>query len=328
MGELTGVPKAAVVDAGGGAPPPHGPVVVLAGGTGGAKLARGMLDVAGDDLVVIANTGDDIEVHGAHVSPDPDLCLFWLADRIDERGWGLRDDTFQVMEGLRSLGADVWFQLGDRDLAVGLHRAQRLAGGARLTEALEELRAALGVRARVLPMSDAPVRTRVRARGAWHPFQAFMIRERGEGPVEDVAFDGVEQAAPPPEVLQAIATARAIVVGPSNPVISIGPILAVPGVADALRTSSAPVIAVSPIVAGAVVKGPTEPFMAWAGHPLSAEGIATHYTGLLDGLVADEEAPGAGLPTLVTDTLMADAPGRERVARETLRFAAALAGSG
>jgi len=324
-----GVAKAAPVDAdAGGGPPPPGPVVVLAGGTGGAKLARGMLDVAGDDLVVIANTGDDVEVHGAHVSPDPDLCLFWLADRIDERGWGLRDDTFHVMEGLRSLGADVWFDLGDRDLAVGLRRAERLAGGARLTEALEELRGALGVRARVLPMSDTPVHTRVRARGAWHPFQAFMIRERGEGPVEGVALDGVEHAAPPPEALEALATARAIVVGPSNPVISIGPILAVPGLVDALRTSPAPVIAVSPIVAGAVVKGPTEPFMAWAGHPLSADGVAAHYAGLLDGLVADEEAPGAGLPTLVTDTLMADAAARERVAREALRFAAALARAG
>ncbi|HEV2819761.1 MAG TPA: 2-phospho-L-lactate transferase [Solirubrobacteraceae bacterium] len=302
-----------------------GPVVVLAGGTGGAKLARGMLDVAGDHLVVIANTGDDVEVHRAHVSPDPDLCLFWLADRIDARGWGLRDDTFHVMAGLRELGADPWFNLGDRDLAVGLQRAQRLAGGARLTEALEELRRALGVGARVLPMSDAPVRTRVRARGVWHPFQAFMIREGGEGPVEDVAFDGIDGAVPPPEVLEAIAGARAIVVGPSNPVISIGPILAVPGLADALRASRAPVIAVSPIVAGAVVKGPTEPFMAWAGHPLSADGIAAHYAGLLDGLVADEQAPGSGLPTLVTDTLMADAASRERVARETLAFAEGLA---
>ena len=302
-----------------------GPVVVLAGGTGGAKLARGMLDVAGEELVVIANTGDDVEVHGAHVCPDPDLCLFWLADRIDERGWGLRGDTFHVMEGLRELGADPWFHLGDRDLAVGLHRAQRLAAGARLTEALEELRAALDVRARVLPMSDAPVRTRVRARGAWHPFQAFMIRERGEGPVEDIAFEGIEQAAPAPEALEALATARAIIVGPSNPVISIGPILAVPGLADALRASPAPVVAVSPIVAGAVVKGPTEPFMAWAGHPLSADGIAAHYAGLLDGLVADEQAPSAGLPVLVTDTLMADAAARERVARETLAFAETLA---
>src|SRR4051812_18922434 len=131
-----------------------GPVVVLAGGTGGAKLARGMLDVAGEDLVVIANTADDIEIHGAHVSPDPDLVLFWLADRIDERGWGLADDTFEVMDALRALGEDVWFNLGDEDLAIGLARARRLAAGERLTHVIEDLRMAFGVAARVLPMCD------------------------------------------------------------------------------------------------------------------------------------------------------------------------------
>ena len=146
-------------------------VVVLAGGTGGAKLARGMLDVVGDELVVLANTGDDVEAYGAHVSPDPDLVTYWLADRIDARGWGLRDDTFAVMDGLRELGAEVWFNLGDRDLAVCMRRAERLAAGARLTEALAELGAALGVRARVLPMSDDPVRTRVRTRDGWHGLQ-------------------------------------------------------------------------------------------------------------------------------------------------------------
>jgi LPPG:FO 2-phospho-L-lactate transferase len=299
------------------------PVVVLAGGTGGAKLARGMLDVVGDELVVIANTGDDVEVHGAHVSPDPDLCTFWLADRIDARGWGLRDDTFQVMDGLRELGADVWFALGDRDLAVGLRRAERLAQGARLTEALAELGAALGLRARVLPMADQPVRTWVRARCRWIAFQEFMIVERGEGPVEDVAFRGAEAAAPPPEALEAVATARAVVVGPSNPIISIRPILAVPGMADALRASPAPVVAVSPLVGGAVVKGPTEPFLAWAGVSLDADGVAALYGDLLDGMVTDEDSAG-DLPVLRTDTLMGDALARARVARETLRFAESL----
>ena len=165
------------------------PVVVLAGGTGGAKLARGLLDIAGADLVVIANTGDDVEVHGAHVSPDPDLVTYWLADRIDERGWGLRGDTFAVMDALAELGDDdVWFRLGDRDLAVGLRRARRLREGATLTQALAELAQALGVPARVLPMSDDPVRTRIFARGRWHDFQEFMIKGRGEGPVDGVDF--------------------------------------------------------------------------------------------------------------------------------------------
>lgn len=301
------------------------PVVLLAGGTGGAKLARGMLDVVGDELVVIANTGDDVEVHGAHVSPDPDLCLFWLADRIDARGWGLAGDTFHVMDALRELGADPWFNLGDRDLAIGLRRAERLGQGARLTETLAELAGALGVAARVLPMADAPVRTWVRARRRWTAFQEFMILERGEGPVEGVELRGASEATPPPEALDAIAAARAIVVGPSNPVISIGPILAVPGMGDALRASPAPVVAVSPIVGGSVVKGPTEPFLAWAGVSLDADGVAAFYgEDLLDGMVTDEGCAGE-LPVLQGDTLMTDPASRALVARETLRFAEQIA---
>jgi LPPG:FO 2-phospho-L-lactate transferase len=300
-----------------------GPVVVLAGGTGGAKLARGMLDAAGEDLVVVANTGDDIEIHGGHVSPDPDLVSFWLADRIDERGWGLRDDTFAVMDGLRELGDDVWFNLGDRDLAVCLRRARRLAEGARLTEAIDEQRRALGLGARVLVPSDDPVRTHVRAGGRWQGFQEFMIRERAAGPVEDVEFRGAESARPAPEVLDAIAAARAVVIGPSNPVISIGPILAVPGIREAIAAAPAPVVAVSPLVGGQVLKGPTDAFLAWAGHELSSDGIAAAYAGLLDGLVADERADG--LPTLETDVLLGDAEARRRVAGEVLAFAAALA---
>src|SRR3954471_23899068 len=225
-----------------------GPVVVLAGGTGGAKLARGLLDVAGEDLVVVANTGDDIEIHGGYVSPDPDLVTFWLADRIDERGWGLRGDTFNVMDGLRELGDDVWFNLGDRDLALCVRRARRLAEGARLTEAIDEARRALGVPATVLPATDDPVRTHVRADGEWWPFQDFMIRRRGEGPVEAVELRGAEQARATQEVLEAIAPAEVIVIGPSNPVISIGPILAVPGIRGALQRAAAPVVAVSPLV--------------------------------------------------------------------------------
>jgi LPPG:FO 2-phospho-L-lactate transferase len=302
-----------------------GPVVLLSGGTGGAKLARGLLDVVGADLIVIANTGDDVEVHRAHVSPDPDLILFWLADRIDARGWGLAHDSFNVMHGLRDLGEEVWFNLGDRDLAVGLHRARRLAEGARLTEALDELRGALGVSARVLPMTDAPVRTRVRGGGRWWEVQEWLIRGGEDaGPIEDVDFAGAADAAPTREVLDALATAAIIVIGPSNPVISVGPILALPGVRAALQAAAAPVVAVSPIVNGEALKGPTKPFLAWTGQPASAEGIAELYAGLVDGLVADEAA--AGLPVLQTDTLM-DAPhARRRLAGEVVRFAQALEG--
>jgi LPPG:FO 2-phospho-L-lactate transferase len=297
------------------------PVVILTGGTGGAKLARGLLDEA-EELVVIANTGDDVEIHGGHVSPDPDLVTFWLADRIDQRGWGLHGDTFHVMDGLRELGEDVWFNVGDRDLALCVRRAQRLAEGARLTEAIDEARRAYGVGARVLPASDDPVRTRVKAEGRWWPFQEFMIRHRAQGPVEDVDFRGAADAAATPEVLDALAGARAIVIGPSNPVISIGPMLAVPGLRDALAAAEAPVVAVSPLVAGEVLKGPTAAFMEHAGQPLTADGIAALYEGLIDGLVADERADG--VPTLETDVRMDGADGRRRLARETLAFADAL----
>jgi LPPG:FO 2-phospho-L-lactate transferase len=301
-----------------------GPVVVLAGGTGGAKLARGMLDVVGADLVVIANTGDDVEIHGGHVSPDPDLVTFWLADRIDERGWGLRGDTFGVMEALRRLGEDVWFNLGDEDLALCLARARRLAAGQTLTEVADDVRTRLGVRANVLPMSDDPVRTWVKVRGRWTPFQEFMIRDGAAGPIEDVAFRGAETAAPTAEVLGAVGGARAIVIGPSNPVISIGPILALPGMRDALRSCAGPVVAVSPLVRGQSVKGPTEAFLAWAGVAGSSAGIAAYYDGLLDGLVADERCDG--LPVLETDVAMPDADARRRVAQETLDFAFAVGG--
>jgi LPPG:FO 2-phospho-L-lactate transferase len=304
------------------------PVVVLAGGTGGAKLARGMADVAGGDaLVVIANTADDCELYGAHVSPDPDLVTFHLADRIDERGWGLAGDTFHVMDGLRALGREVWFNLGDRDLAIGIERARRLAEGARLTEAVAELGRAFEIPGRVLPMCDEPVRTRVRAHGRDWPFQEWMILGKGEGPIEQVVFEGIEAARPTREALDAIARARAIVIGPSNPVVSIGPILAVPGMREALRAAPAPIVAVSPIVGGAVLKGPTAACLEWAGQPASSAGVAASYGDLLDGLVADERLPAAtALPLLETDPLMADSAGRQRLARETLAFATALAG--
>ncbi len=301
-----------------------GPVVVLAGGSGGAKLARGMLEVVGaQELTVIANTGDDTEIYGAHVSPDPDLVTFWLADAIDERGWGLRGDTFAVMDGLRALGVEVWFNLGDRDLAIGIERARMLAGGLRQTEAQATIARALGVEARVLPMSDRPVRTRVLAHGRWWPFQEFMIRGRAEGPVDGVDYAGAPAAGATPEVLSAIDQAQAIVIGPSNPVVSIAPILALPGVRQRLIECPAPVVAVSPIVRGEVLKPATVPFMQWAGHPLNASGVAAFYGELLDGLIADE--PLGALPMLETDVLMAGAEGRRALAERALQFALELA---
>jgi LPPG:FO 2-phospho-L-lactate transferase len=311
-------------------------VVVLAGGTGGAKLARGMLDVVGhEQLVVIANTADDIDIYGAHVSPDPDLVTFWLADRIDERGWGLRGDTFEVMGGLRELGMDVWFQLGDRDLAWCLERKRMEDEGATPTAALRILCERIGVGAAVLPMSDGVMRTVVNGL----PLQEFLIRHRGQGPVRTVELRGRDgdaqpSADPSPEVLAALAAARAVIIGPSNPVISIWPILATLG--DALERLRAPVVAVSPVVNGKVLKGPTDAFMTAMHVPTSAAGVTAYYerlhAGLLDGVVADEDlAPESlrdGTAALCVDTLMSDAASRARVAGEVLAFADSLVRSG
>lgn len=299
---------------------------MLAGGTGGAKLARGMTAVLGPERVtVIANTGDDISIYGAYVSPDPDLVCYWLADVIDARGWGLAGDSFAVMDALRALDAEVWFNLGDRDLAWCLERARMLAEGISPTAALERLKASIGVRTQVLPMSDEPVRTWVRTSAGWSAFQEFMIRRRAAGPVTGLEFRDAEQAAPSARALAAIAGASAIVIGPSNPLASIAPILAVPGYRSALAAARAPVVAVSPIVGGEVLKGPTAAFMAFAGHECSGAGVAAFYGELLDGILADERV--TGLATLELDTRMDDEAARARVAARTLEFAASLAAS-
>jgi LPPG:FO 2-phospho-L-lactate transferase len=269
-----------------------------------------------DDLVVVANTGDDVEVHGVHVSPDPDLVAYWLADEIDERGYGLRGDTWQVMDALAAAGKPTWFRLGDRDLAMCLIRTELLRAGRRLTEAHAAVVDALGVAARVLPMADQPVATRVRHDGRGLTFQEYMIVERAAPPVEDVALEGIEAARPTDDVLAALAEATLIVIGPSNPVISIGPILALPGMREALAGAPAPVVALSPFVGGRSLKGPSEHFCDWAGIETSASGIARAYSGVIDGIVADE--PVDGLPSLTIDTVMADVAGMRRVARAVL----------
>jgi LPPG:FO 2-phospho-L-lactate transferase len=292
-------------------------VVLLSGGTGGAKLARGLADAC-DNLTVVANTADDIDVYGVHVSPDPDLVTYWLADEIDERGWGLRDDTWHVMDALERTGAPSWFRLGDRDLAMCLIRTERLRAGQTLTQAHQAVVDGLGVEARVLPMSDERVSTWVSVKGRRIPFQEFMILERAEGPIDGVELRGLDRAPPSDAVLQAIAEADAIVIGPSNPVISIGPILALPGMREALRGAPAPVVAVSPFVGGRAIKGPTDAFCEQAGMALSAAGIARAYSDVIDGIVADE--PSNGTPELVTDTLMDTPEDRARLAREVLDF--------
>jgi LPPG:FO 2-phospho-L-lactate transferase len=303
------------------------PVTLLSGGTGGAKLARGLLDAAGPGaLDVVANTGDDVEVYGVHVSPDPDLVSYWLADRIDARGYGIDGDSWEVMEALERAGRPTWFRLGDRDLAFCLVRTEALAAGRRLTDAHADVVRALGIDARVLPMADEPVRTHVIANGRRLPFQEFMIVEGARGPIEAVEFAGAPTAAPTPEVLDALAAAQVIVIGPSNPVASIAPILALPGLPEALRAAPAPVVAVSPFVAGQVIKGPTAEFCSWAGLDLDGRAVAQAYDGLLDGIVADEPLPDALVPVLEIPTLMASADDRRRLAEDILQFAGTLRG--
>ncbi len=279
---------------------------------------------------MVANTADDVEVYAAHVSPDPDLVTWWLAGLIDERGWGIWGDTFHVMDAYESSGRDAWFRLGDRDLAFCLMRTEDMAAGLRLTEAHAGVVRAAGVDARVLPMSDDPVRTHVRVGADWRPFQEYMIVDRAEPPIDGLAFRGIQEAKPSPEVLEAIAGAEVIVIGPSNPIISIRPILNLPGLRKAIADSPAPVVAVSPFVGGHAIKGPSEKFMEFAGLPLGPDGALAAYAGVIDGLVTDEPPSGddAGVPVLVTDTLMADEAARRRVAEATLEFARSLRAPG
>ncbi len=303
--------------------------VVLAGGSGGAKLAAGMQELLGEGLSVVANTGDDIEILGVHVSPDPDLLTYWLCDEIDEeRGWGIRDDTFTVFERLAQLGAPDWFSLSDRDLATCLHRRRLLEEGMTPTEAQRLIARGLGVRARVLPMCDEPVRTRVRTADGWRDFQQFMVLDRGEPPILEVTFDGVDAATPSAAVADALASADAIVIGPSNPVVSIGPILAVPGMREAIASSPAPVVAVSPFVGGRAIKGPTEACMQAVGQPPSADGVATLYEDVIDALVVDAgdpDPPSGRLRSVAIPTLMDGPEARREVAERTLEIAGSLA---
>jgi LPPG:FO 2-phospho-L-lactate transferase len=303
-------------------------VALLAGGTGGAKLAAGMQEEVGPDLAVIANTGDDVEALGVHVSPDPDLVTYWLSGEIDEtRGWGIEGDGFVVFNRLKQLGAPSWFGLSDRDLAACLYRRQFIDEGGRPTDAQAQIARGLGVEARVLPMADTPVRTRVLTPGGPRALQEYLILDGGQPDVLGVQLEGIEAAEPTPEVLEALQGADAIVLGPSNPVISIGPILAVPGVREAIAASPAPVVAVSPYVAGEVVKGPTDRFMEGVGRPTTAAGVASLYAGLIDAMVVDEgdpDPPPAELPTLSAPTLMEGAAGRVRLARIVLDYAATL----
>ncbi len=280
-------------------------IVVLTGGTGGAKLAQGMQQVvARGELTAIVNTGDDLEWWGLHVSPDIDSVLYALAGLLSkERGWGVGGDTFRCLERMKQLGQPGWFSLGDLDLATHLTRTAMLRAGKTLSQATEELAARFGVGARVLPMSEDRVSTVLETSQGTLRFQEYFVRERHQVEVQAVRLEGAEQARPAPGVTESIESADAIVLAPSNPVTSIGPILAVPGVRAALRRTSAPVVAVSPIVGGAAVSGPAAALMKMMGWPSTIAGVTEAYEDFLDVLVADEvDAPAVSTQGLAVST--------------------------
>lgn len=306
-----------------------GGVVCLAGGVGGAKLAEGLQAVAGEELTVVVNTGDDVERHGLLVMPDHDTVMYTLAGiENPEHGWGLRDETWHVFDALERLGEETWFRLGDGDMAVHLARHRRLVAGATLTDACLALQASLGIRARILPMTDDPVRTRVRTDDGWLDFQDYFVRMRQAPEVREIIFDGIEHARITEPVVQALGTARVLMIAPSNPLVSVGPILAVPGMTAtvaALRRRGVPVVAVSGIVGGRALKGPADRMLTSLGHEPSAIGVARGYAGLIDVFVLDDVdrdlAPAIaalGLRPVVTDTIMTDDASRARLAHEVL----------
>lgn len=303
-------------------------ITVLAGGVGAARFLRGLVEVVDQaSVTVIGNTGDDEEFFGLHISPDLDTVVYTLAGVVDpERGWGLAGDTYETLEQLRRLGEDAWFLLGDRDLATHLRRTALLRAGRTLSEATAAIASAFGVRCRILPVSDDRVRTIVTTDEGDLSFQEYFVRRGQADEVRALRFEGAESARPAPGVLEAIAQAQRVIVAPSNPLVSIGPILAVPSVREALTATGASVVAVSPIVGGRALKGPADRMLRSLGHEGSALGVARLYQDFLDVLVLDREdealrpqIEALGVRTAVTDTIMRDATSRRALAETTLR---------
>ena len=307
-------------------------VVALSGGVGGAKLALGLSRVLPkEELLVVCNTGDDFEHLGLCISPDIDTVMYTLGGVANpDVGWGRADETWSFMETLGTLGGETWFRLGDRDVAVHVERTRRLRGGETLSAITTDLCARLGVAARVLPMSDDPVRTRVRTDQGWIDFQEYFVRRRCEPVVHELAFHGASTARAQPDFLAALTNpaTKAVVICPSNPFISIEPILAVPGVRTALAECAAPVIAVSPIIGGRAIKGPTAKMMAELGMTPSAGGVARRYDELIDGYVCDfadmDQAAGVSAKVTLAQTLMTTLADREALARVVLSAARML----
>ena len=307
----------------------QGPVVVLAGGVGAARFLEGLVRVVPPaDVVAVVNVGDDLEIAGLHVSPDVDTVTYTLAGLVNPgTGWGLRDDTSAALERLRDLGGAAWFHLGDRDLGTHLYRTQRLREGAPLSAISGEIARAAGLACTITPATDGRLRTLVQTDdGAMLPFQEYFVQRRQQDVVRAIRFEGAESSEPAPGVDEAIMRARAIIVAPSNPFLSIDPVLAVPGLRDCLLTAAAPIVAVSPVIAGRAVKGPTAALLESLGHDVSAVGVARLYQDLIDAFVLDEQDAAlvpriegeTGVTCHVVQTLMQGLPEKEALAGATL----------
>jgi LPPG:FO 2-phospho-L-lactate transferase len=302
-------------------------ILALSGGTGGSKMVDGLAQARGqDDVVVVVNTGDDADFYGLRVCPDIDICTYVLAGVVAERGWGYADDSFRCLEGLATYGRDAWFGLGDRDLATHLHRTLRMGEGAGLTQITAEICGRLGVEATIIPMSDDPVRTRITTPAGPRTFQEYLVKHGAAEEIEAIEMVGIESARPAPGLLEAIATAQAIVICPSSPIVSIGTILAVPGVRQALATRRDACVAVSPIIGGKPVEGPAHRLLAGAGYPEgSATQMARIYADVAATFVLDTRDEGEaeaiatlGVRPVLTDVLMPDRPARARLAADVL----------
>ena len=309
-------------------------IAALAGGVGGSKLLLGLCEVMDPaDLTIIANTGDDIVMHGLHVSPDPDIITYTLAGIVNEEtGWGISGETFRAAEGLAQYGRPVWFKLGDHDLATHIHRTALIKEGATLSQAIESIRTALGVRARILPMSDDPVSTMLDTDEGRMHLQDYLVRRCCEPRLKAITFEGAARSRPAPGVLDAINEADGIIIAPSNPLISIGPILAVPGIRDALHGRRDHVVAVCPLVGGKSLKGPSDKMMAELGYDVSAAGAAGLYRDICATFVIDEADEAASeavraldLRPILRSTVMRTLEDKERLARQVLAPLAARA---
>ncbi|HZY93423.1 MAG TPA: 2-phospho-L-lactate transferase [Candidatus Bathyarchaeia archaeon] len=309
-------------------------VTCLAGGVGAARFLEGLSRIFPQEkITVIVNTGDDLQYLGCHVSPDLDIVTYTLAGIVDrEKGWGIQNDTYNSMEQLGKYGAETWFRIGDRDFATHLLRTEYLQQGFTLTEVTDKIRASLSVKVRILPMTDAPVATKIKTPEGLLEFQEYFVKRKFQDKVIDVSYEGAAMATPAPGVVQSIERSDLIVLCPSNPILSIGPILAINDIREALGKTRTKIVGVSPIIAGKSVKGPLDRMMSSLGLEVSPYGVAQLYRGLLRGFVIDEvdksavsRIQGLGIKPLLTKTLMDTEEAKVRLARDTLRLAEDLA---